>query len=237
MTGRTTASSLAVLCALLVFGVWVQSATAAGQTALTCAPTRGGAGVGGDSNCEEETYEQVGFSAPTSATVTDDGNAVLTVAKLHGVSNVEVVCSSATGTATMENSEVGGVMAATGSGTIEWGGCTANHECTVSVAPASVKAETVEGLAEEGRGLTVSAKTGTVITKITFAGATCPLKAFGAVPVSGSAVATAAGEPDGIGARAVFTKAMGSITVGGEAAAFEGTATVKGEDGDQVVVN
>jgi hypothetical protein len=51
-------------------------------------------------------------------------------------------------------------MGASGSETITWSGRVTNHSCAVSVAGASAKAETVEGLAEGGMGLRLQRKRG-----------------------------------------------------------------------------
>ncbi len=250
MIGRKAVIGLALLCSLAFCALVAQGAAAAGagQTAFTCGEASG-TGEYSDAHCDNAAsggkFHHVAIPANTSTaiTLTNGGTANETkeatpahlfVAKLHGVAEVEVNCSTVSGSGTMENTETGGIMKASGSGTISWSGCTANHGCTVAIENTSVKAETVEGLAEEGHGLKFSPQTGSLFTKVTFTGTGCPLKAFGAIPVEGSTIATAHGEAKGGGATAYFGT-MNSLTVGGESAEFTGKATLKGPNGNALV--
>jgi hypothetical protein len=75
---------------------------------------------------------------------------------------------------------------------------------------------------------------GTNFTTITFTGASCGLRLFPNIPVKGSAIATANGEPTGEGATAKFapTNEMEALTVGGEPGELTGTATLTGPSGN-----
>jgi hypothetical protein len=248
MIGRKAIVGLALLCSLAFCALAAQGAAAAGhgQTAFTCAEVQVN-GEYSDAHCDNALvggkYAHLGFTQTTNITLTNAATANETksaqpahlfVNELHGVKEVEVNCTTVTGTGEATNSETGGIMKASGSGTIEFTGCTANHSCTVTVAPTPVKAETVEGLASEGMGLKFEPKTGTVFTKLTFTGTSCPLKAFGAISVEGSTIGTAHNEPKGEGAT-VYFGSMNSLTIGGQTPVFEGIATLRGPNGNALV--
>jgi hypothetical protein len=247
MIGRKAIVGLALLCSLAFCALAAQGATAAGkgQTAFTCAKV--GVGDHTDAHCDNTgpgEWGHVAFTGPTKITLTNVATENETKSAththiflnlLHGSSEVEINCTTVSGTGEMENSEAGGIMKSSGSGTIEFTGCTANHSCTVTVAPTPVKFETIEGLSpEEGHGLKFLPKTGTVFTSFTFAGTACPLKAFGAIPVEGSTIATMHGEPKGEGATAYFGS-MNSLTIGGQTPVFEGIVTLRGPSGNALV--
>jgi hypothetical protein len=101
------------------------------------------------------------------------------------------------------------------------------------VSEIKLSAESVEGtsLKEEGvsggHGLKLFPTTGTQFGTVTFEG-TCGLHAFGAIPIAGSAIATAGGSPEGRGATLFFVPGeMNSLTVGGSVAQLEGKDTIK----------
>jgi hypothetical protein len=250
MIGRKAVIGLALLCSLAFCAVVAQGA-AAEQTVFTCAPGAGAAPTKDftDAHCDNtvepgkgtfhhvtiEKGKKTEITLTNSATENETKSAArahLFISKLHGVSEVEVNCTTISGTGTMENTETSGVMGASGEGTIKFTGCTANKNCTVAEPiETAVKGALVEGLSSEGMGLKFEPKTGTTFTSITFSGASCPLKAFGAIPVAGSTIGTAHGEPKGEGATVYFGE-MGSITVGGETASLEGKVTLKGPNGN-----
>ncbi len=255
MIGRKAVIGLALLCSLAFCAIVAQGA-AAEQTAFTCAP---GAGSGttsdfSDAHCDNTvktgtgSFHHVEIPKNTSTEITLTNAATenetksatpahLFVTKLHGIAEVEVNCSTVAGTGTMENTEVGGVMGASGKGTIKFTGCTANHNCTVAEPiEAKVKTELVDGLASSGMGQKVEPQTaGGPFTSITFLGASCPLKLFGAIPVAGSTIGTAHGEPNGMGATLYFGE-MNSVTVGGEPVGLTGKVTLKGPNGNAISI-
>jgi hypothetical protein len=248
MIGRKAIVGLALLCSLAFCALAAQGAAAAGhgQTAFTCAKVIGGADHT-DAHCDNTgpgEWGHVAFTGPTKITLTNEATAEKTtaaqpahlfVSELHGVKEVEVNCTTVSGTGEAENSEAEGIMKASGSGTIEFTGCTANHSCTVTVKATPVKAELVEGLSPgEGMGLKFVPKTGTQFTTLTFTGSACPLKAFGAIPVEGSTIGTAHNEPQGEGAT-VYFGTMNSLTIGGQTPVFEGIATLRGPSGNALV--
>ncbi len=253
MIGRKAVIGLALLCSLAFCAVVAQGA-AAEQTAFTCAP---GAGSGTtkeftDAHCDNTvepghgTFHHVEIPVLTNTEITLTNGATenetksatrahLFVAKLHGVAEVEVNCKKVNGTGTMENTNTGGVMGASGKGIIKFEECEANHGCTVAEPiEAKVKAELVEKLAPEEKGMGLKFEpqvAGGTFTSITFLGTGCPLKAFGAIPAAGSTIGTAHGEPTGMGAT-VYIGENNSITVGGEPAQLTGRVTLKGPNGN-----
>jgi hypothetical protein len=248
MIGRKALVGLALLCVLPCYAFVAQGAIAAGkgQTTYTCAEVQVD-GEFSDAHCDDPLvggkYAHLAFTQTTAITVTNAATenetksaarAHLFVSELHGVKEVEVNCTTVSGTGEASNSETGGLMKASGSGTINFTGCTANHACTVSISETPVKGETVEGLASEGMGLKLEPKTGTVFTKITFTGTSCPLKAFGAIPIEGSTIGTAHGEPKGEGATVYFGE-MNSLTIGGQSPEFTARCTDKGPNGNALL--
>ncbi len=245
MKTTRTIGGVVLLCALVISALAAPNASA--MKTYTCAKTNPPTGgEWANAHCSGapksgQAYTHAVFNKNTNVTFTnaetkeaESAPAHFFVAKLHGVSEVEVNCTSVTGTGEAENVEESGVWHGRGTATMKFGGCTANHACTVTVAEAPLKDETVEGLASEGVGVKFSAKTGTTLTTFTFAGASCPLKAFGAIPVAGSAIATANGEAKGFGATWFFGL-LDFLTVGGESAEFTSWWTPKGENGNALV--
>jgi hypothetical protein len=260
MTRSRAIAGLLFVCALLFGAVAAQAAEAAnhGQTAFTCANLGGTTHTFGDSDCETTTgagaYEHVAFTGETDITGTSAGSLVLTVPQLHGVANVVVKCIATVEEGTAENTEpTPGFMKAIGEGDVKFSSCTAPNQtaCGVTVAAAEVEAETVEGLKEE-MGKVTDPKSGMGVefkghTSATFTGATCMLRFFGAIPITGSAIATPEGRTNGMGANAKFinervtaeeagnpshtTNEMSKLTVGGETAYLEGTVSVLGANG------
>jgi hypothetical protein len=245
MSGRKAIVGLSLLCALLFSAVAAQGASA-GQTAFTCAPnTTTGAEQFSDAHCDTAATGNAGFkhvaitestsikltNGKTKNNTTEAEPAVLHVASLHGISNVTITCTTVSGTGTMSNAETGGVMEAKGEGEISFSGCTTNvPNCTVTnPITAVVKAHTVEGLAPSGTGMGLKFEpVGTNFTTITFTGASCGLRLFPNIPVKGTVIGTANGEPNGRGATAKFapTNEMEALTTGGEVSELTGTATI-----------
>jgi hypothetical protein len=229
------------MCALLLCAVAAQGASAAGQTIFECsksATTKAFSDAHCDTANASGEYGTVAFpggaikltNKATKNATTEATIATLKIAELHGVANVVVECTEVSGTGEAANSETGGVMTGSGSGTIEFhsgggGNCTTNQTgCTVKVAAVGAKAESIQPSASE-MGLKFSA-TGTNFTTTTFEG-TCSLHLFNAIPVKGSTIATANGEANGHGATAWFIEgSMNSLTVGGEPAQLIGKATL-----------
>jgi hypothetical protein len=262
MTGRRVVIGLSLLCALALSAFAAPSAFAErGQTAFTCAKEEGVRNFE-DPHCDKTAtgtgeYGHVAITEKTNISLTNHNTknnttehtpAFLHAAKLHGVANVEIECTTVHGTGTMEN-KVEGVMRATGEGTIEFegnprlvpptdtGNCWTNQSgCTVKPGKVETKAKTIETAAvggmEAGMGLEFSPKTGTKFTTVTFEGS-CGLKSFGAIPVEGSVVGTAEGVPNGMGATISFANTgLGNLKVGGEPAELTGTATIVGPNGN-----
>jgi hypothetical protein len=239
MFHRRVIISIAFLSACLFAAFAAPGASAV--TGFTCKPAMAGDHNG--QNCEKKVTAGTGsmahvpFTGSTLAVYKNDPPEKLTVAKLHGFSSVEVSCASGGGTGTVENKEVGTEKKFVGTGKIAFTECTTNQAgCTTAkVAEAAIKFESVEGLAEEGVGLKFQPSSGTNLTTVNFEG-TCGLHSFGAIPVAGSTIATASGEPKGIGAETVFSGGtMSSLTVGAEPAVLAGKVTIKGPDGDLLV--
>ncbi len=236
MIGRKGIISLAFLTACLL-GV-VAASGASALTAVTC----GGVVNGGwnDANCETATpgsgaFGHITFTGATKTTLENDAPLEVTMAKLHGFSNVEISCAKVSGSGTIENFE--GVTVV-GTGKVALSECTTNQAaCSVSVAETEFEFEAVAPEAE-AVGLKFKAKSpATKITTVTFSGGTCGLKAFGPIPVAGSATATASGEPKGSGAQTVFSGGtMSALTVGGETAVPTGKVTIKGPNGNRIVI-
>jgi hypothetical protein len=221
---------LATVSAILIAAFGAASAT--GQTAFTCT------GSGGCETKAAEESESVAFTGSTSVTGTNDGNFVLTIPSLHGFTTVTVTCTTVSGAGTVTNSESVSGMKAAGSGRVAFSGCTSNQSgcATVTINEAEVAAESLETLVESGMGMRFRPKTaGANFTTITFNG-TCGLHSFGAIPIGGTVTATAKGEPDGVGAKAVFTKGMSALIIAEQAATLEGTATFKGENGNRLIL-
>jgi hypothetical protein len=255
MIERRTIIGFALMCALLLCAVAAQGASAAGngQTINECVKVPHG--NFSDAHCDSEVspesgeYLHVQFPTESTAiTLTNGGTAestkkattgVLHIALLHGFKNVNVECTNVEGTGTAQN-VAGPPMVGKGSGIIKFNNgtgvlCHTNQSgceggtATVGAKVSEVKAsaETVEGgTLGSGMGLKFSPTTGSQFATITFEGS-CGLHAFGAIPVAGSTIATAGGEPNGHGATAWFTEEMSSLTVGGEPAGLTGKATLK----------
>ncbi len=242
---------ISIICALLAGAVVAQSAMAevTGRTLFECsksATTK----TFSDPHCDKTTgtleYGHVLFpsvktlisvsNAETAAETKEPTTAVLSIPKIHGLSNVVVECTNVEGTGEALNSESGEVMKGSAVGTVRFNdgagvNCSTNQaKCTAKVAEVNFKAETVEGLAPEktGVGLKIEPATGTTFTTISFEG-TCGLHAFGAIPITGSTIATAGGEPTGVGATETFTTTneMNGLKVGGESGQMTGKTTVR----------
>jgi hypothetical protein len=246
MNGRKAIVGLSLLWALLFSAVVAQGASA-GQTAFTCqANVTTGAEQFSDAHCDTAATGNAGFkhvviaeptnikltNGKTKNNTTEAASAVLHVATLHGISNLTVTCTTVAGIGTMSNVETGGVMEAKGEGEISFTGCTTNAvNCSVTnPITATVKAHTVEaGLEPAGMGLKFEPLTaGGNLTTITFTGASCGFRLFPNIPIKGTVVATANGQPNGGGATAKFapTNSMEALTVGGEPAELTETATL-----------
>lgn len=167
--------------------------------------------------------------------------AVMRVANLHGLANVVVECTNVEGSGFMENKLVSGVMQVVGSGTLKFNNgsgvnCSSNQAgCTAKVAEAPTKGTTVEG-SETEMGYEVSpAGGGSVFTTVTFEG-TCGLHAFGALPISGTAVGTQGTEPNGHGGTLVVTEAMKNLSIGGEPVTLSATLTFAMKEGNTLAL-
>jgi hypothetical protein len=252
MKRRIGLIGLALLCALAVGAVASQAASAKGTTAFTCKPGPGEAGFE-DAHCDRATSskEKVKFvhegitgktenvlvtNAATANETKSSTIAVMKVAKLHGISEIVIDCATVEGSGTMENKLVSEVMQVVGSGTMKFSGCTTNKAgCTVTIADTPLTGTTVEK-SETEMGYEVKPASGSIFTTVTFTGASCSLKAFGAIPVEGTSIATEGTEPLGHGGTLEMTEAMSSLRVGGEPATIAGKLTFAMEKGNTLTL-
>jgi hypothetical protein len=254
MIGRRTVVGLSLLCALMVSALAVQSASAASAvntTATTCKKVEvPKTGAFDDEHCNIENASGKGeyiHGTPWKGTTETEAsneagkNAVLK-GELGGV-KMEITCTSVTDEkGTLTNQEVGKEHKLSGSTTVNFAGvCTVAKpaKCTVKT-PITTKAvfEGVEGLGagKNEMGVEFKPSAGEIFTTITLEGAECALKGK-PLEVKGTAIGTGAPAATAkqAGSTLVFTNAMTkeTLSIGGKAAEFESTTTVrmKGKEG------
>lgn len=127
MTVRRTVWGLSILCALLVNGVAVQGASAAGTTAYTCVATFSGAQFT-ENHCKTSAgggagFHHVAIANNTTTEVTAGSGTVQLKATVGGIL-VELEASPISAFGWMENREEGGEMYADGQGSATFLGAT-----------------------------------------------------------------------------------------------------------------
>jgi hypothetical protein len=264
MIGRRATIGLSLLCALLFSAIAVQSAAAVvgtNTTAFACVKQDKAVFKFADAHCDVESvngdtgqYEHSTISGATEIEVTNvtTGEAKSTQV-LEGKPfkvSTKIECTTLTGKGTVSNSEPSAkVHKVTGSGTLNYSGCTVVKpaKCTVKepIVAKIGSVEIQEGLvgpkAEvNAMGLEVKAPAGEPFTNVELQGVECPLKAV-PFPVEGSVIVTngpgvaEAQTKKWSGATAVVTPAMSNLNAAG-AATYEGIATVKMKGGDSAAI-
>jgi hypothetical protein len=159
MTGRKTVLGLCMLCALALSAVAAQGASAKGTTAVTCVV---GSGTLHGAHCLETgtaaASKHVTFgTTPTELSGTNANTASETTAARESIlketiagTELELKSTGLSGTGSMTNSESGGEMIASGSGTITYSGVTvakpAGKGCKVFTDVTATKTKGAEGV-------------------------------------------------------------------------------------------
>jgi len=209
MTARKTIIGLCMICAMLVSAIAASGASASSATAVTAGGTT--------------------FTGSTSITGESEGNSILK-ATTGGVT-VELVSTALEGSGSMANSETGGVMEASGTGTIKYLNVSANHSCLVNgAASSSVTTNLLHAHSLSTTQLKFEPNSGTTFAE--FSLSSCAISALNKTwIISGSVIGTVNG------AKTEFThegttgqgtlKANTSIPAG-----LAGILKIKGENGN-----
>jgi hypothetical protein len=253
MIGRRAIVGLSLLCALFLTALGATSAQAKkGTKTFTCAFVFTG-GEFGSAHCNKK-GEAWGHLVFNKNTVTTSGNrrtkgeleeseeeessTVVLTAVIAGI-NVEIKAEEVTGAGSAENKELEGTWEGTGTETLEYTKLSTNVKgCTIK-SPVVVKATVTTKViseAPEEMGLEYKPVEGTTLGEFTFEGAECALKGL-TVKLTGTAIATPGGTPNGSGAILNITPAMSEKTLqlGGKPAKLSQRITRRGENGNALV--
>jgi hypothetical protein len=240
---RRAVAGLSLLCAFAFCAFSAPSAFAAGTTVFECKSTTEGATFT-DAHCDvpKEPAGGAGFIhkevAPGTVTEIESNNektASATTASTPAILEsealgvkVKIECKKTATTGTLTNN-AGPPMNASGSATVKYTeckellqGCTVAEPITVNA-----KAET-KIIAAEEMGVEFKPATGTTFVTITLSNCSNFL-VNGSHEVTGTAIGTPGGTPNGRGATLTFTKAMTEKTLkfAGNPAPFSSVETVK----------
>lgn len=232
MNQRKTVLGLAAICALALSAFAVPSAFAA-EEAYECSDEAAALDLSG-AHCLEgatEDYGHVKITEPISIDLTNErtasGTTASAVSKLRGAVSgvlIEIQCETVGGSGELENS----AGAATGYGTIEYGGCRvtqpAGKGCEVT--GGTVTTKTLEGTTTgqaAGKLLFSPAGEGTEIATLPFKGCSIPALNNN-FPVTGSLVAETSGATTTTTHAGVTTQ--NALKFGGVKAGIEGAITV-----------
>ncbi|HEX5608672.1 MAG TPA: hypothetical protein VFX45_01110 [Solirubrobacterales bacterium] len=193
MNGRRAVVGLCMLCALLVSAFAAQSASAVGTTAYTCATTGTATGTKfSDAHCKTSNaageFRHVAIANGTSTELTGSNETTggaksntLLKATIAG-SAFTLTSTTTSGSGTMTNSESGGEMIASGTGTITYTGVTASGGCKVFTDDPVTGTKGEEGVihtetlkastAGQGDALKFEPNTGTVFARFILEGCT-----------------------------------------------------------------
>ena len=244
MKSSKTIVVLALISMLAISALGAAGASAKGTTAFTCT-SKGGESDFADAHCDNQvgagkgsfghvaiatgSSKEITLSNEKTASETTAAQPSVLIGTISGT-NVEVKCTTVTGSGTLTNKEVEGTMQASGTMTIEHSKCTASPSpCTVAE-PIVYKANytTYQNETEMGLRYTpiVPPNFGTFTLK------NCGLaNTFG---IAGTMETTPAGTPLGKGATQTWTKSMSSLEWGSNPYTLEGAITLRLKGGDPI---